>query len=94
MAEVFTLTTPIVVNVTTWKVNELHLSRKHSSIFVEVERSDGVTIQWTYWGTVALTLINALNKANLTVKSLEKRILEQLAADGIITAGAVTGTPD
>jgi hypothetical protein len=43
--------------------------------------------------TKALNLMIALNKANLTVKSLQRRVLEQLAADGLL-AGSVTGTPD
>ena len=41
----------------------------------------------------AVTLMNQLNKANLTIKSLHRRILEKLIADGKIV-GSISGTPD
>lgn len=37
-------------------------------------------------------LVNALNTANLSVKSLHRRIMERLIADGKIT-GTISGTP-
>lgn len=40
------------------------------------------------------TLINTLNNANLSTKSLVKRALERLQADGYIPAGTISGTPD
>lgn len=40
----------------------------------------------------ATNMIVALNKANLTIKSLERRIFEQLIADGHLS-GSLTGTP-
>lgn len=42
----------------------------------------------------ALTLITALNKANFSTKSLEKRLLEQVVALGGEYAGIISGTPD
>lgn len=42
---------------------------------------------------IATTLMLALNKANLSTKSLHRRILERLVADGHI-AGTISGTPD
>lgn len=48
---------------------------------------------FTYTGEVARTLMIALNKANLSTSSLQKRILEKLVADGKL-GGTVTGTPD
>jgi len=43
--------------------------------------------------TKAHNLMVALNKANLTIKSLQKRILEQLTTDGLLL-GTVNGTPE
>lgn len=44
-------------------------------------------------GTTTADLITALNKANLSVKSLERRILERLQTDGRIGTGTISGTP-
>jgi hypothetical protein len=41
----------------------------------------------------AATLIKALNKANLSTKSLERRALEHLVAEGKIPAASITGVP-
>ena len=45
-------------------------------------------------GEPATVMMTALNKADLTVNSLQKRILEQLVSDGKLAPGTVTGTPD
>lgn len=42
----------------------------------------------------ALALILALNKANLSVKSLQKRIMERLLTDQKLAAGSIGGAPD
>jgi hypothetical protein len=39
-------------------------------------------------------LLNQLNNANLSTKSLVKRVIERLQTDGYLGAGAVSGTPD
>ena len=41
----------------------------------------------------ATAMIKQLNTANLTTKSMQKRILEKLSADGFLP-GTVQGTPD
>jgi hypothetical protein len=41
----------------------------------------------------ALPMIVALNKANLSTKSLQRRIMERLITDGRL-AGTISGTPD
>ncbi len=38
-------------------------------------------------------LVKSLNKANLTLKSLERRALEHLVSEGKIPASSITGTP-
>lgn len=44
--------------------------------------------------TVARAIITGLNKANLAAKSLHVRAFERLVADGVLGAGAASGTPD
>lgn len=46
-----------------------------------------------YTGDEAVDLMKFLNTANLTVKSMHKRILEKLSADGVLP-GTVVGAPD
>ncbi len=50
-----------------------------------------VAHRWT--GAAADADIVALNKANLTTASLQKRVMQKLIGDGVI-AGAVAGAPD
>ena len=92
MAESLTLTVP--KSVTTYKVNEIQINRKSQFINVEVEDSIGNIIRASYGGSQAMALIVALNKANLSTSSLEKRILLQLVTDGYLPTGNVTGVPD
>lgn len=44
--------------------------------------------------TIADDLIKQLNKVNLSVKSLERRLLERCQLDGKIGAGVISGAPD
>ena len=48
---------------------------------------------YEYTGQTALDMIKFMNTANFTVKSMHKRILERLSADGVLP-GTVTGAPD
>ena len=48
---------------------------------------------YSYEGQTAKDMIKFLNTANLSVKSMHKRILERLSADGKLP-GTVVGTPD
>lgn len=48
---------------------------------------------YSYQGAEATTMIKQLNTANLTTKSMHKRILEKLSNDGLLP-GTVTGVPD
>jgi hypothetical protein len=50
---------------------------------------------YQYTGKAATDYIKYINTANFTTNSLHKRILNKLAADGLIPGGGtVTGTPD
>ena len=90
--ETLTLTTP--QSVTGYKVNSLVLNWGGKVIVVNVTDGFGKNFEFYYTGDVAVTLMTSLNKANLSVSSLHKRILLQLVTDGFIPAGTVTGTPD
>ena len=48
---------------------------------------------YSYHGQEATNLIKFLNTANLTTKSMHKRILEKLSNDGKLP-GTVQGAPD
>lgn len=47
-----------------------------------------------YSGDTAHTLMLQLNTVNLSLKSLQRRIIERLQADGKLPAGSISGTPD
>lgn len=92
MAETLTLTTP--QSVTTYIIDMLKLSWTGASIVVLLHDTQGDKYKASYSGQSATDLMVALNKANLTTNSLQKRILNQLVTDGKLPAGTVTGTPD
>lgn len=96
--EEISLTNPITTpSITTWKVTSLLLRTTPDPVIeVILVGSNGKIRQFSYTeeNDDPLTKIKALNKANLSTKSLEKRILEQLQADYPELAGTVTGTPD
>lgn len=95
MAEQHTLTTPVTrASVTTYSVQAITFDWANVVIVVSVLASSGDVIRQEYRGPTATTLMVALNKVDLSVKSLQKRVLERLVADGVLGAGAVTGTPD
>ena len=88
------LTTPITTpSITAWQVSILHLDWGASQITIKLKGPNGETKLHSYSGATALTMMVALNKANLTANSLHKRVLNQLITDGVVL-GTVTGTPD
>jgi hypothetical protein len=89
--EQLNLTTPI--SVTDVKVQRLALDWAGKTIYILVIGTDGRTLQFTYDGDVAATLMKQLNTLNLSTKSLHKRLLERLVADGFLS-GTISGTPD
>lgn len=95
MGEVLTLTTPIPgLTLTTYVVDDLHLSWSGERIIGIVLGTNGEVVRFSYHGAVATTLMRAFNKANFSVKSMHKILLERLVTDGKLPAGAVSGTPD
>lgn len=73
-------------------IERLVLDYKNSLIDIMVWNGS-VEGHFQYTGTTALSLMNALNKANLSTTSLNKRVMQQLNSDGYMT-GTITGTPD
>lgn len=103
MAELLTLTTPVIPSVSSTTAYRLcRLVIDHDRVgngsiaaFIRDNNGAGREIVWRDTaGEPATSLIIALNKANLSVKSLERRVLEQAVADGKLGAGTVTGSPD
>lgn len=107
MPETLILTTPVQVSAgaTAFRAWVLDLRRAHpdrpAGILVTFREVDGAgafisggrSVECRYEGAVAETLIIALNKANLSTSSLEKRVTAQCQADGQLGAGTITGTP-
>jgi hypothetical protein len=90
--ELLTLTVPS--SVTTFRVDALELHWTRAYIRVLLSNSLGDRVKAEYLGSDAMTLMTALNKANLSTISLHKRILERLVSDGKLPAGSVLGSPD
>lgn len=95
MAETFSLTAAIVPpSRTTYVVVGLSLNWLQAVIQATLVGSDGATIVISWEGAQATTLMIALNKANLSTISLQKRVLQQAVTDSKLPAGTVSGVPD
>ena len=96
MAEQLNLTTPIPSDhpdTLSWKVILLNLDWLNAIIRIRIQSNAGEIIIHTISGVEATNLMIALNTANLSVKSLQRRILERLIADGV-KVGTISGDPD
>jgi hypothetical protein len=101
MPESLTLSSPLeraLPTITGYSVWSLYLGRGEGVVRVIVEDNNGHRTTAVYEddgaSTVATDLMVALNKANLTTQSLQRRVLARLATDGKLPAGSVTGTVD
>lgn len=102
MSESLGLTTPITPSnptISQYRIVRLLLEREpFALILVVVADNRNVRTEVAYsddgGGTVAASLLHALNTADLSVKSLQRRVLEYLVSDGKLPAGSVSGTPD
>lgn len=87
------LTTPIVVAArTSYTIHVLTLDWANQVIRVVLVGSDGADVVAEYKEAQAVAIMTTLNTANLSVKSLYRRVLEKLVADGKLPAGTVSGT--
>ena len=94
MAETITLTTPPVAAVLVdYQVVYLELDWEHARIVVKLRGPDNQRLAHNYLGATAITLMRQLNKLDLSVKSLHRRVLERLVADGVLS-GPIAGAPD
>jgi hypothetical protein len=102
--EELTLTDPVVIPQKTtakYHVVSLTLSTDQAAavagppglILITLRNEHDEASNYSYTGDAAIAMIKQLNTANLTTKSMHKRILEKLSADGLLP-GTVTGTPD
>ena len=92
------LSTPIVqATITQYTVDKLLLFWSSKIVQIDVmSTATGTRKTFVYDASTTptgQTLMRALNKADLSVKSLQRRILERLALDGHLV-GTVSGTPD
>ena len=94
MAEVITLTIPPVPAVDVpYRVSAILLDWDEAKIAIKLVGANGERIGHQYAGDTARTMMRALNTANLSTKSLHRRVIERLIADGVLS-GAISGTPD
>jgi len=94
--ETLTLAAPEVIpaiTTTEYRVARIMLDPEQAEISIHYRGTNGERRELRYSGDDATTKMRALNKANLSLKSLNTRLLELLATDGQ-RAGTVTGTPD
>ena len=77
----------------TWRLIELNFNWEQATIIASF-RGDNDEYTSINWGGVdATALMIALNKADLSVKSLHRRVIERAIADGKMV-GTISGTPD
>ena len=90
MAEQCDLTTPDQAQAGTafYKVGSLTLDWENKRIKIVLVGDKGLRKSFGYEGTTAETMMIALS-----IKSLQKRILERLLTDGNLS-GTISGTPD
>jgi len=95
MAEQINLTIPKpdIPGLSSWRIVVIVLNIQRKLIQIDLLSNSGENKTVKIGGAKATTLIKQLNKANLSTKSLHKRILERLIADGEFN-GTISGTPD
>lgn len=86
-----TLTVPEVKTNSQYRVSRLMLDWDGSQITIDLTGTNGETKTCSYLSATATTMMTALNKANLTTRSLNQRIFDRIIADGCIAA-TVTGS--
>ena len=94
MAEQINLTKPdqAVAGTTNYWIAALRLDWDSVRVEIQLNSAGGLRRSVSYSGDVAKTMMAGLNTANLSAKSLHKRIFERLVADGHL-AGSVSGLP-
>lgn len=94
MAEILTLTTPISqATITSYSLVYLMFDLLGGVIEMTVQSNIGQTKTRRVVGQTAIDLMHTLNIANLSTKSLQRRVLEYMAAQGDFS-GTISGTPN
>lgn len=97
MSERLDLTVPAVmqpeVSVAEYNISSLTFNWEVNKIVISLVSDNGVRKTVGYADAEAETMMIALNKVNLSTKSLQKRIFERLVADGHLV-GTISGSPD
>jgi len=98
------LDTPITTQTVTTKYHVVRLTldldavasppAPPGAIRITLRDNLGGKSEYGYDGLTAQNFIRLLNTANLTTKSMHKRILEKLEADGKLPPGTIVGAPD
>lgn len=78
---------------TYYRVERLTLDWPAKAIYVQLKGTNGEAKSFSYSGDIAQILMIALNTANLSIKSLHRRIMERLVTDGLID-GTISGAVD
>jgi hypothetical protein len=94
--EVHTLTAPAVTTTSTYTISYVGLDVANSTIRVDIVSNTGLHVFKTYDASTTptgATLLHNLNTANFTTTSLVKQVFNRLQADGVISAGSVSGIP-
>jgi len=76
-----------------YRINKLYFIWDTSHILIELIGQNGEEKEFSYSGIEAQNMMIALNKMDLSVKSLHRRIMEKLISDGLI-GGVIAGTAD
>lgn len=79
--------------IASWRVGALRLLWDDARIEAEMVGPAGQRRDCVVEGAAALTLMRALNTANLSSNSLHRRVLNHFAGN-CLGAGSVAGTPD
>ena len=104
MAEELILTDPIVdpeTVITSYKVVGLNLDfeypitsdQQKGLVGIRLRDNLGGSLYHQYEGDEAIDMMKWMNTANFSTNSMQKRILQKLSNDGVIS-GTVTGAPD
>lgn len=93
MAEELILTVPEVKTNRDYRVIAIYKHYPDGIFHVDLRGTNGEHFGHEWRGDIARTFIRALNTANLSIKSEERRILDRLVLEGIIV-GTVQGSPD
>lgn len=94
--ESLSLTVPEVVpqvSNSTYRISRLDLDWDAARITIYLRGANGESRGIEYAGATATTMMQGLNKANLSNQSLHNRVLARLIADGKLT-GTIAGSPD